>query len=126
MSSETIFDKIINKTIPASIVYEDDLCLAFKDINPVAPFHVLLIPKVRDNLSRLSNAEEKNEKILGHLMIKAGEIAKANGLGENGFRLVVNDGPHAGQTVHHLHIHIIGGQQMFWPPGTGQEESKKH
>lgn len=126
MSGETIFDKIISKTIPATIVYEDDLCLAFKDINPVAPFHVLVIPKARDNLSRLVNATEKNQAILGHLMVKAAEIARENGYAENGFRLVVNDGPHGGQMVHHLHIHILAGQQMFWPPGTGHAEHKKH
>ena len=126
MSSETIFDKIIQKIIPASIVFEDEDCLAFKDINPCAPVHIILIPKVKDNLTGLIQAEQKNEKILGHLMIKAAEIAKQNGLADNGFRLVVNDGPFAGQTVNHLHLHIIGGQQMFWPPGTGASEKLKH
>lgn len=126
MSGETVFDKIVSKTIPAKIVYEDDLCLAFHDVNPVANFHVILIPKVKDNLSRLINAEEKNEKILGHLMVKAAEIARKEGFGETGFRLVVNDGPNGGQTVHHLHLHILAGQQMYWPPGTGQSEHKKH
>ncbi len=122
---ETIFDKIVRKEIPATIVYEDELCLAFKDINPVAPFHVILIPKKKDGMDRLVNAQEKNEKILGHLMVKVGEIVRSNGLAESGYRLVVNDGPHGGQTVAHLHLHIIGGAQMYWPPGTGKSELLK-
>eukprot|EP00736_Rhodelphis_marinus_P013123 Rmarinus@m.29865 len=113
--SETIFDKIIRKEIPATIVYEDDLCLAFKDINPQAPTHLLLIPKVRAGLTKLSCATEENKEVLGHMMVKAGEIAKMVGLED--FRLVVNNGPQAGQEVYHLHLHILGGRQMTWPPG---------
>ena len=124
--SETIFDKIIKKEIPADIVYEDDKCLAFKDINPVAQFHVLLIPKVRANLDRLSNATEDNSAILGHLMVTAAKIVKENGLADKGFRLVVNDGEHGAQTVFHLHLHILAGQQMIWPPGTGGIEKLKN
>ena len=123
---ETIFDKIVRKEIPANIVFEDDLCLAFRDINPVAPFHVLLIPKIKDGMDRLIHATDKNEKVLGHLMLKAGEIARSNGLTDGGFRIVINDGPQGGQTVHHLHLHIIGGAQMYWPPGTGKSEGLKH
>ena len=123
-AQETIFDKIVRKEIPATIIYEDDECLAFKDINPCAKFHAILIPKKKDGLDRLSNAEEKHKNILGHLMIKAGQIAKENDL-EDGFRLVVNDGKTAGQTIWHLHLHIIGGQQLFWPPGTGKKEDIK-
>ena len=114
----------MKKEIPANIIYEDDFCLAFKDINPVAKFHVLLIPKQKDNLDRLYNAEQKNQELLGHLMVKVAEIAKKNNL-EDGYRIVINDGKYGGQTVSHLHIHIIGGQQMYWPPGTGKIENIK-
>lgn len=123
-SEETIFDKIIRKEIPASVIYEDDQCMAFKDINPVAKFHAVLISKKKDGLDRLIHAEERHKDILGHLMVKASQIARENGL-EDGFRLVVNDGPLGGQTVFHLHLHIIGGQQLFWPPGTGKVENTK-
>ena len=119
---ETIFDKIIRKEIPATIVYEDDLCIAFKDITPVAPVHVLLIPKKRGNLDRLSHATEEDEKILGHLMVKVSQVAKQLGLSTNGFRIVINDGQQGGQSVNHLHIHIIGGAQMYWPPGTQKND----
>ena len=104
----TIFDKIIAKEIPASIVYEDDRCLCFKDVNPQAPVHLILIPKHHDGLTQLSKAEERHESILGHLMIAAAKIAKEQQLAE-GWRLVVNDGQHGGQTVFHLHLHILGG-----------------
>ena len=124
MEKETIFDKIIRKEIPADIVYEDEHCLAFKDINPVSKFHILLIPKKKNGLDRLFNAEKKNEQVLGHLMLKAAEIARSSNLGE-GFRIVINDGKFGGQTVDHLHLHIIGGQQLFWPPGTGKNEVLK-
>ena len=124
--SETIFDKIIKKEIPATIIYEDDKCLAFKDINPVAEFHVLLIPKVKGNLDKLSNAQESDAAILGHLMVTAAKIVKENGFAEKGFRLVVNDGENGLQSVFHLHLHILAGQKMCWPPGTGGiEKSSK-
>jgi len=124
-SQETIFDKIARKEIPSSIIYEDDECMAFKDINPCAKFHAVLIPKKKDGLDRLLHAEDRHKAILGHLMVKAAQIARENGL-EDGFRIVVNDGQHGGQTVWHLHLHIIGGQQLFWPPGTGKKENEKH
>ncbi len=118
----TIFDKIVAKQIPAKIAYEDDTALAFHDINPAAPVHILVIPKKRDGLSQLSKAEEKHEALLGHLMVVAAKIAKQEGL-EDGFRIVINDGKNSGQTVWHLHIHILGckGVNFSWPPGTSKE-----
>lgn len=112
--SETIFSKIINKEIPADIVYEDDLCLAFRDVNPQAPMHVLLIPK--KPIDRLSNTAPEHQEILGHLMLVAPKIAKQEGW-DGKFRLVVNNGPEVGQTVFHLHLHILGGRDFSWPPG---------
>ena len=123
--TDTVFDKIIQKKIPAKIVYEDELCIAFDDINPVAKFHIVLIPKNKDGLDRLLHATDKHADILGHLLVKAPLIAKKVGFGEEGYRLVINDGQHGGQTVPHLHLHIIGGQQLTWPPGTGSPEAKK-
>ena len=111
--SETIFTKIINREIPADIVYEDDLCIAFKDINPKAPMHILIIPK--KPLAMLSDATEEDEALLGHLMLKAAEVVRAQGYGEN-FRLVMNNGSEAGQVVFHLHIHILAGGRFGWPP----------
>lgn len=113
----TIFDKIINKEIPADIIYEDDQCLAFRDIQPQGPVHFLLIPKQRGALTRLSNADESYKGLLGHLLYTAQSVAKQEGLGEKGFRVVVNDGPDGSQSVYHLHLHVIGGRQMAWPPG---------
>ncbi|CAM9905635.1 unnamed protein product [Ectocarpus sp. 4 AP-2014] len=112
----TIFDKIISKEIPADIIHEDELCLAFKDISPQAPVHFLVIPKSRDGLTQLSKAVESNKALLGHLMFVAQKVAKEQGLDE-GFRVVVNDGVQGCQTVYHLHIHVIGGRQLKWPPG---------
>eukprot|EP00195_Chlamydomonas_chlamydogama_P009853 CAMPEP_0202903702 /NCGR_PEP_ID=MMETSP1392-20130828/25896_1 /ASSEMBLY_ACC=CAM_ASM_000868 /TAXON_ID=225041 /ORGANISM="Chlamydomonas chlamydogama, Strain SAG 11-48b" /LENGTH=132 /DNA_ID=CAMNT_0049591009 /DNA_START=152 /DNA_END=550 /DNA_ORIENTATION=+ len=112
----TIFDKIINKQIPASIIYEDDQCLAFRDINPQAPVHFLVIPKDRDGLTRLSKATESQKAILGHLLYVAQHVAKQEKL-EPGFRVVINDGPNGCQSVYHLHLHVMGGRQLGWPPG---------
>ena len=109
----TIFTKIINKEIPAAIVYEDELCLAFKDINPQAPVHILLIPKKEIPSSQEIQNEDQN--LMGHLMIKIPEIAKKVNL--SSYRLVVNTGESAGQTVSHIHIHILGGRKLSWPPG---------
>jgi len=111
----TIFKKIIDKEIPADIVYEDDLCLAFNDINPQAPTHVLLIPK--KVIASMAEVEKAEQDLLGFLMVKAAEIAKAVGLSEDGYRLVVNTRENAGQEVPHLHIHILGGRKFSWPPG---------
>ena len=112
--SDTLFLKIINREIPADIVYEDDQCLAFKDINPQAPMHILIIPK--KPIAKLMEAETSDQELLGHLMLKAAEIAEQRGYG-SAFRLVVNNGEGAGQAVFHLHLHILGGRPLSWPPG---------
>jgi len=112
----TIFDKIISKEIPSEVVYEDDRCLVFKDINPVAPVHMLVIPKRREGLTQLRHSVQDHDYILGHLLRVASEQGKA-ALGENGYRVIVNDGADAGQSVFHLHLHVIGGRELTWPPG---------
>jgi diadenosine tetraphosphate (Ap4A) HIT family hydrolase len=114
----TLFDKILSGEIPATVVKEDDKILAFQDINPAAPVHVLLIPKDRDGLTRLSKATKEQSEILGHMLVAADEIAKDETLGfGNGARIVINDGTAAGQEVFHLHIHVLGGREFTWPPG---------
>ena len=110
----TLFSRIIAREIPADIVYEDDLCLAFRDINPQAPTHVLLIPK--RELPRLADAGPDARDLLGHLMLAAGTITRQLGA-EDAFRLVVNNGAGAGQSVFHLHLHILAGRPFHWPPG---------
>lgn len=112
--AETLFSKIINREIPADIVYEDDLCLAFKDIAPQAPVHILLIPK--KPVVKVADAEIEDQSLLGHLLLKAGHIAEEQGY-KDAFRLVVNNGEAAGQTVFHLHIHILAGRKFSWPAG---------
>ena len=111
----TLFEKIIARQIPADIVYEDDLVLAFRDIKPHAPTHVLIVPK--KVIPRIGEAQPEDEKLLGHLMLKAAEVAKQLGLQTTGYRLVINNGPHAGESVPHLHCHILGGREFAWPPG---------
>lgn len=110
----TIFSKIIRREIPADIVYEDEHCLAFRDINPQAPTHILVIPK--QEIVKLSDAGEQDQALMGHLMLAVGKIARQEGV-EDAFRLVVNNGEGAGQSVFHLHLHIIAGRRMHWPPG---------
>jgi len=110
-----IFEKIIAREIPAAIVYEDDRVLAFRDVNPKAPVHVLIIPK--KNIPRLSEAGPDDHQVLGHLLLKAAEVARQLGLTKSGYRLVINNGPDAGESVPHLHCHILGGRAMAWPPG---------
>lgn len=112
----TIFDKIISKEIPATIIYEDDDCLAFRDINPQGPIHFLVIPKKHDGLTQLSKAGPEHKPLLGHLLYTAHAVAKQENL-SNGYRVVINDGPDGAQSVYHLHLHVIGGRQMAWPPG---------
>ncbi len=112
--TETLFTKIINREIPADIVYEDELCLAFRDINPQAPLHVLLIPKTP--IAKLSEISDSDQSLLGHLLRTAPKIAEQQGHA-NAFRLVVNNGEDAGQTVFHLHLHILAGRNFTWPPG---------
>ena len=111
---DTLFQKIIDKEIPADIVYEDDHCLVFKDINPVAPIHLLIIPKKQ--IQKIADAEILDQNLLGHLFLVAGNVARDLGV-EDSFRLVVNNGSGAGQTVFHLHIHLIAGREFTWPPG---------
>jgi histidine triad (HIT) family protein len=113
--SKTLFEKIIDREVPATIVYEDDLVLAFRDIKPQAPTHVLVIPK--KPIPRIAEAKPEDHKVLGHLLLKAAEVANQLGLTQSGFRLVFNNGPDAGEAVPHLHCHIIGGRKMSWPPG---------
>jgi len=112
--SDTIFSKIINREMDADIVYEDEQCLAFRDVNPQAPMHILVIPK--KPIDMLINAEHDDQALLGHLLLAARRIARDEGYGES-FRLVVNNGETVGQTVFHLHIHILGGRDFSWPPG---------
>lgn len=112
---ETIFSKIINKEIPADIVYEDDRVLAFRDINPVAPVHILVIPK--EHIVNVASAESSHRDVLGELLLATATIARQEGLEESGYRIVTNNGLNAGQTVFHLHLHLIGGRPMDWPPG---------
>lgn len=111
--SDTIFGRIARGEIPANKVYEDDLCLAFHDVAPQAPTHILVIP--RQAIPRLSQSADGDEALLGHLLRVAAKVAKAAGLAD--YRLVVNDGAGAGQTVFHLHVHVLGGRAMGWPPG---------
>lgn len=113
-NTETIFSKIIRREIPADIVYEDDLAIAFKDINPQAPVHIIVIPK--EPIAQLANAESKDHALMGHLLLTAKRVAQQAGL-SNGYRVVINTGSDGGQTVYHLHLHILGGRQMTWPPG---------
>ncbi len=110
----TLFSKIIAREIPADIVYEDSHCLAFRDINPQAPTHVLLIPK--QEIPRLTDAGDADQVLLGHLLLAAGKVARQLGV-DDAFRLVVNNGADAGQTVFHLHLHILAGRPLRWPPG---------
>ena len=111
--AETIFSKIIARAIPADIIYEDDLSLAFRDVNPQAPTHFLVIPK--KPIEKLSDANEEDQALLGHLLLVANKVAAQEGLSD--FRLNVNNGAGASQTVFHLHVHVLGGRPFSWPPG---------
>lgn len=113
-NQDTIFGKIIRREIPANIVYEDDLALAFTDVNPQAPVHILVIPK--KTIPKLAEAEPGDQALLGHLLLTAQKVAEQAEL-TNGYRVVINTGDDAGQTVYHLHLHILGGRPMAWPPG---------
>ncbi|MGL6196923.1 MAG: histidine triad nucleotide-binding protein [Thermoguttaceae bacterium] len=111
----TIFKKIIDKEMPADIIYEDERCLAFSDVNPQAPVHFLVIPK--KEITSVRNITELDCDLIGHLFYVIAKLADEKGLNDNGYRVVTNSGPHAGQTVPHLHFHVLGGRQMDWPPG---------
>jgi histidine triad (HIT) family protein len=113
--SECIFCKIAAKVIPAQIVYEDDLTVAFNDLNPQAPVHILLIPK--KHLDHIDHAAADDEVLLGKLLMAASKIAGSAGIAQSGYRVVTNIGADGGQTVGHLHLHILGGRHLSWPPG---------
>lgn len=115
MRAKTIFEKIIDREIPANIIYETDRVFAFHDIAPQAPVHVLVIPKTHH--SRLAEVPETDEILLGALLLGATEVAKICGIDKTGFRVVINNGPDASESVPHLHVHVLGGRQMGWPPG---------
>lgn len=112
--AKTIFKRIIDRELPASIVHEDDRCLAFHDVNPQAPTHILVIPL--KEIPSLADAKSQDEAILGHLLLVAAKLARDLNL-ENGYRTVINIGDDGGQTVDHLHVHLLGGRQLAWPPG---------
>jgi histidine triad (HIT) family protein len=113
-TTDTIFSKVIRREIPADILYEDNLAIAFRDINPQAPVHVLVVPK--EVIPQLSDAESPNHALMGHLLLTVKRVAEQLGL-TNGYRVVINNGEDGGQTVPHLHLHILGGRSMKWPPG---------
>jgi len=115
MAEKTLFQKICDKEIPATIVHEDDLCVAFRDISPQAPTHILVVP--RKPITRIALAQPEDAAVLGHLLLIAGNVARAEGIDESGFRLVINNGPDGGEAIPHLHIHLLGGRQLQWPPG---------
>ena len=110
----TLFEKIAAREIPADIIYEDEVCLAFRDIDPQAPTHCLVVPK--KPIPRVAEATAEDQATLGHLLLTAGKVAAQEEL-ESGFRIVINNGPDGGETVPHLHVHVLGGRAMTWPPG---------
>jgi histidine triad (HIT) family protein len=115
MAEKTLFQKICDREIPADIVHEDSLCVAFRDIAPSAPNHVLIVP--RKPLARVGAAAPEDQALLGHLLLTAGNVARALGVAESGFRLVINHGRDGGESVPHLHIHLLAGRPLRWPPG---------
>jgi histidine triad (HIT) family protein len=112
--ADTLFSKIIDRQIPADIVYEDELCLAFKDVNPQAPIHILLVPKKA--IDTLSNATSEDQALLGHMLLVVGKITRELKI-DGAFRLVINNGKEGGQAVFHVHMHILAGRKFRWPPG---------
>ncbi len=113
--SKTLFERIVAREAQGSIIYEDDQVVAFRDIRPQAPVHVLIVP--RKPIPRIAEAKPEDQQVLGHLLLKAAEVANTLGLTQSGFRLVFNNGPNAGEAVPHLHCHILGGRHLGWPPG---------
>ena len=114
MSEKTLFQRIIDREIPADIVFEDEFCIAFRDINPVAPTHILIVPL--KPIPTLDDLDAGDGAVMGHLFLVAKQIAKAEGL-DNGYRTVINCGDEGGQAVYHIHLHLLGGRKMAWPPG---------
>ncbi|MEE3370284.1 MAG: histidine triad nucleotide-binding protein [Planctomycetota bacterium] len=115
MPEKTIFKRIIDGEIPADVVYEDELCLAFRDINPQAPTHILVIPK--KEIASVNELTDADQALVGHLYLVIVRLAKDYDLAAAGYRVVVNTGAHGGQTVDHLHFHLLGGRSLQWPPG---------
>ncbi len=115
MAGKTLFEKIRDREIPAEIVHQDERCTAFRDISPQAPVHILIVPN--KPVPRVGMAGPADEAVLGHLLLTAAEIARAEGIAESGYRLVINNGPDGGEAVPHLHVHLIGGRPLAWPPG---------
>lgn len=113
--SDDLFLKIINREIPADIIYETDEILAFRDINPQAPVHVLIIPK--EHIKTMNDLEPGHEEMIGKLFLAAAEIAEKEGIAEDGYRVAMNCNQAGGQAVYHIHLHLLGGRQMAWPPG---------
>jgi histidine triad (HIT) family protein len=113
--SDCIFCHIVARTIPATLVYEDDLVIAFDDINPQAPTHTLVIP--RKHVTSIAELEDLDVGLLGRLMLAGNNISKLKGIADSGYRFVINTGANGGQTVSHLHLHVLGGRHMAWPPG---------
>ncbi len=113
--TDTIFDKIINKEIPADILFEDDEVLAFKDVSPQAPVHFLVIPKIQ--IKTLNDIEESQAALIGKMTLTAQKVAQAQGIADDGYRVVMNCNEYGGQTVYHIHMHVLGGRQLSWPPG---------
>ena len=113
--SDCVFCRMVERRIPTTVLYEDNLTLAFEDINPQAPVHVLVIPK--RHVASLEEFTEADAPLLGHLLVVCAKLAKTKGIARSGYRVVTNTGAHAGQTVFHLHVHILGGRSMAWPPG---------
>jgi histidine triad (HIT) family protein len=113
--SECIFCKIVERTIPAVLVYEDDMVVAFDDVNPQAPTHTLVIP--RKHVGSITELQDSDVELLGRVMLAGNKIARLKGIADAGYRFVVNTGPHGGQRVFHLHLHVLGGRHMAWPPG---------
>jgi len=115
MADKTLFEKIRDKEIPANLVHEDDRCIAFRDISPQAPVHILIVPC--KPIPRVGLAEADDEAVLGHLLLTAAKVARAEGIAETGYRLVINNGRDGGEAVPHLHVHLLGGRKLDWPPG---------
>lgn len=113
--AETVFDKILSGEIKADVVHEDDRCIAIRDINPQAPTHLLVIPRKR--IETIDAASKEDEALLGHMTLVAAEISRSEGVAQEGYRLVWNCKGHGGQDVYHIHLHVLGGRQMKWPPG---------
>ena len=115
MSEKTLFERIIDREIPGDIIYEDDVCIAFRDIQPQAPTHLLVVP--RKPIPRVSDATKEDATMLGRLLLVSAKVARQEDICDSGFRMVINNGADAFQTVEHIHVHVLGGRKMSWPPG---------